>query len=234
MVAMGEIGRRRQRHGLVGRAVRRHACQSHRRHRPYLSDRRNPRRLRRAPHRGADRASGARQRQQSRSRLPKPTASELRVPVDEMPARVAALLDERKQLERELSRGEEEARHGRRRRRRRRRWRCETSVASSSWREPSRASSSRICAALPTRARRSSAPASSLLSASPSDGKAGSSSASPTISSRVSTPSIWCASGAEALGGKGGGGRPDMAQGGGPDGAKADAALAAIEAALGA
>ena len=38
--------------------------------------------------------------------------------------------------------------------------------------------------------------------------------------------------GAEALGGKGGGGRPDMAQAGGPDGAKADAALAAIEAAI--
>jgi alanyl-tRNA synthetase len=39
--------------------------------------------------------------------------------------------------------------------------------------------------------------------------------------------------GAEALGGKGGGGRPEMAQAGGPDGAKTDAALAAIEAALG-
>jgi alanyl-tRNA synthetase len=39
--------------------------------------------------------------------------------------------------------------------------------------------------------------------------------------------------GAEALGGKGGGGRPDLAQAGGPDGSKADAALAAIEAALG-
>ena len=39
--------------------------------------------------------------------------------------------------------------------------------------------------------------------------------------------------GAEALGGKGGGGRPDMAQAGGPDGSKADAALEAIEAALG-
>ena len=34
--------------------------------------------------------------------------------------------------------------------------------------------------------------------------------------------------GAEALGGKGGGGRPDLAQAGGPDGAKAEAALAAI------
>jgi alanyl-tRNA synthetase len=38
----------------------------------------------------------------------------------------------------------------------------------------------------------------------------------------------------EALGGKGGGGRPDMAQAGGPDGAKADVALKAIEAAMGA
>jgi alanyl-tRNA synthetase len=36
--------------------------------------------------------------------------------------------------------------------------------------------------------------------------------------------------GAEALGGKGGGGRPDMAQAGGPDGSRADAALQAIEA----
>ncbi len=35
-----------------------------------------------------------------------------------------------------------------------------------------------------------------------------------------------------ALGGQGGGGRPDMAQGGGPDGAAADAAVAAVRAAL--
>ncbi|OKL45281.1 alanine--tRNA ligase [Pseudovibrio exalbescens] len=38
--------------------------------------------------------------------------------------------------------------------------------------------------------------------------------------------------GSEALGGRGGGGRPDMAQAGGPDGSKADAAIEAIEAAL--
>ena len=38
--------------------------------------------------------------------------------------------------------------------------------------------------------------------------------------------------GVEKLGGKGGGGRPDMAQGGGPDAASADAAIAAIEAAI--
>ena len=35
-----------------------------------------------------------------------------------------------------------------------------------------------------------------------------------------------------ALGGKGGGGRPDMAQAGGPDGAKAEEAIEAVAAAL--
>ncbi len=39
--------------------------------------------------------------------------------------------------------------------------------------------------------------------------------------------------GSEALGGKGGGGRPDLAQAGGPDAAKADAALAAITGRIG-
>ena len=38
--------------------------------------------------------------------------------------------------------------------------------------------------------------------------------------------------GVEALGGKGGGGRPDMAQGGGPDGSKGEDALAAVRAIL--
>jgi len=39
--------------------------------------------------------------------------------------------------------------------------------------------------------------------------------------------------GVEALGGKGGGGRPDMAQGGGPDGAAAAKAIEAVKAAIG-
>ena len=37
---------------------------------------------------------------------------------------------------------------------------------------------------------------------------------------------------AAEVGGKGGGGRPDMAQAGGPDGAKAEAALDAVRKAL--
>ena len=38
--------------------------------------------------------------------------------------------------------------------------------------------------------------------------------------------------GSAALGGKGGGGRPDMAQAGGPDGAQAESSLEAIKAEL--
>ncbi len=49
--------------------------------------------------------------------------------------------------------------------------------------------------------------------------------------SRVSAVDLVRA-GAAAVGGKGGGGRPDMAQAGGPDAGKLDAALSAIEAAL--
>ena len=51
------------------------------------------------------------------------------------------------------------------------------------------------------------------------------------LTARISAVDLVRA-GVEALGGKGGGGRPDMAQGGGPDGAKADEAIAAVKAAL--
>ena len=55
---------------------------------------------------------------------------------------------------------------------------------------------------------------------------------SPTISPSVQRRRL-VKKGAEVLGGKGGGGRPDMAQAGGPDGSKAEDALKAIETALG-
>jgi alanyl-tRNA synthetase len=51
------------------------------------------------------------------------------------------------------------------------------------------------------------------------------------LTSRIDAVSLVRA-GAEKLGGKGGGGRRDMAQAGGPDGAQAEAALRAVEAAL--
>jgi alanyl-tRNA synthetase len=64
------------------------------------------------------------------------------------------------------------------------------------------------------------------------DGKAGLAvGVTDDLTKRISAVDLVRA-GAEALGGKGGGGRPDMAQAGGPDGSKAEAALAAIEARL--
>ena len=64
------------------------------------------------------------------------------------------------------------------------------------------------------------------------DGKAGLAvGVTDDLTKRISAVDLVKA-GAEALGGKGGGGRPDMAQAGGPDGSKAEAALAAIEARL--
>jgi alanyl-tRNA synthetase len=64
------------------------------------------------------------------------------------------------------------------------------------------------------------------------DGKAGLAvGVTDDLTRRVSAVDLVRA-GAEALGGKGGGGRPDMAQAGGPDGSRAQAALAAIEARL--
>jgi alanyl-tRNA synthetase len=52
------------------------------------------------------------------------------------------------------------------------------------------------------------------------------------LTSRISAVDLARAA-AEALGGKGGGGRPDMAQAGGADPSRADAAIAAVEDALG-
>jgi len=65
------------------------------------------------------------------------------------------------------------------------------------------------------------------------DGKAGVVvGVTPDLTSRFSAVDLVKIA-SEALGGKGGGGRPDMAQAGGPDGARADAALQAIENAMG-
>ena len=66
------------------------------------------------------------------------------------------------------------------------------------------------------------------------DGKAAiAAGVSPDLTSTISAIDLVRA-GVAAVGGKGGGGRPDMAQGGGPDGTKAAEAIAAIKAAIGA
>jgi alanyl-tRNA synthetase len=56
---------------------------------------------------------------------------------------------------------------------------------------------------------------------------------SPDLTSRFSAVDLVRAASA-AVGGKGGGGRPDMAQAGGPDGTRAETALAAVRTAIGA
>ncbi len=64
------------------------------------------------------------------------------------------------------------------------------------------------------------------------DGKAGLVVAvTPDLTSRLNAVDLVKA-GAAVLGGKGGGGRPDMAQAGGPEGTKAEDALAAVQSAL--
>ena len=104
VVSMGKQAARagQQRARLVGRTVRRHPCAPHRRYRPDLGDRRKRGRLRRAPHRGADRASCAQARQRHHG-AGEDRGGELRTTVDDMPARIAALMEERKKLERDLS-----------------------------------------------------------------------------------------------------------------------------------
>ncbi|MDH4439346.1 MAG: alanine--tRNA ligase [Rhizobium sp.] len=71
-----------------------------------------------------------------------------------------------------------------------------------------------------------------LLIAVADDGKASAVvSVTPDLSDRLSAVDLVRVASA-ALGGKGGGGRADMAQAGGPDGAQAEAAIAAVEGAL--
>jgi alanyl-tRNA synthetase len=163
--------------------------------------------------------------------LAKATAAELRVPVDEAPARVAALIDERKRLERELADakkrlamggGKAEAADGMRavgdiKLMARTVEGIDLKDLRSLADEGKKAVGSGVVAIVGVTA----------------DGKAGIVvGVTNDLVARFNAVDL-VRKGAEALGGKGGGGRPDMAQAGGPDGSKADAALAAVEAALG-
>jgi alanyl-tRNA synthetase len=165
--------------------------------------------------------------------LAKATASELRVPIDEAPERVASLLDERKRLERELSD-------------------VKKKLAMGGGGKAEGADGMRAVGDIKLMARtvegidlkdlRSLADEGKKAVGSgvvaivgvTEDGKAGIVvGVTNDLVARFNAVDL-VRKGAEALGGKGGGGRPDMAQAGGPDGSKAGAALAAVEAALGA
>ncbi|MDR3469566.1 MAG: alanine--tRNA ligase [Xanthobacteraceae bacterium] len=167
----------------------------------------------------------------------KAAAGELRVTLDDMPARIAALLDERKKLERELSDAKKKLAMG------------GGAAAGASAGEPSGVSRvgdvqlmARKVAGIEMKDLKSLADDGKKQLGSGviaivnvgEDGKAGVVvGVTPDLTARYSAVDLVRVA-SEALGGKGGGGRPDMAQAGGPDGSKADAALQAIAAAIGA
>jgi alanyl-tRNA synthetase len=166
--------------------------------------------------------------------LAKTAASELRTPLEEMPARITALMDERKKLERELSDARKKLAMG-------------GGAAASNG---SGAAGVREVGNVKLMARAVEGIEMKDLKSLADDGKKQLGSGvvaivgvtedgkagvvvgvTADLTSRYNAVELVRVA-SEALGGKGGGGRPDMAQAGGPDGAKADAALAAIEKAM--
>jgi len=167
--------------------------------------------------------------------MAKTAASELRTTVDDMPARIAALMEERKKLERDLSEARKKLAMG-----------GGASVSGShrtedDFREVQGVKlMAKSVSGIEMKDLKSLADAGKKQLGSGvvaiinvgDDGKAGVVvGVTPDLTSRFSAVDLVKVA-SEALGGKGGGGRPDMAQAGGPDGAKANAALSAIEQAM--
>ncbi len=168
--------------------------------------------------------------------LARTAAGELRTTLDEMPARIAALMEERKKLERDLSEARKKLAMG------------AGSGASGSHRTEDDFREiqgiklmAKSVSGIEMKDLKSLADAGKKQLGSGvvaiinvgDDGKAGVVvGVTADLTSRFSAVDLVKIA-SEALGGKGGGGRPDMAQAGGPDGAKADAALQAIEKAMG-
>jgi alanyl-tRNA synthetase len=165
----------------------------------------------------------------------KAAAAELRTTLDDMPARIAALLEERKKLERDLSDARKKLAMG----------------GGSSANGAAAASDVRTVGdvkllaravqgieikdlkSLADQGKKQLGSGVVALIATSEDGKASVVvGVTSDLTSRFSAVDL-VRKASEVLGGKGGGGKPDMAQAGGPDGAKAADALKAIEAAMG-
>jgi alanyl-tRNA synthetase len=176
-------------------------------------------------------ANTARANLNSLARLTKATAADLRVPIEDVQNRVVTLLDERKRLERELSEAKKKLAMG-----------GGSNDAADGIRAIGGANfMPRVVHGIELKDLRSLADEGKKQVGSgvvaivgvSDDGKAGIVvGVTDDLVKRFNAVDL-VRKGAEALGGKGGGGRPDMAQAGGPDASKAEAALAAIEAALG-
>jgi alanyl-tRNA synthetase len=166
--------------------------------------------------------------------IAKTAASELRTTVDDMPARIAALVEERKKLERDLSDARKKlamgggATNG-------------GAAAAGGVREAGGVKLlARAVEGVETKDLKSLVDDGKKQIGSgvvaivgvTEDGKAGIVvGVTSDLTTRFNAVEL-VRKGSEALGGKGGGGRPDMAQAGGPDGANANAALSAIEQAM--
>ena len=174
---------------------------------------------------------GARKSANSMMKTAKLAAAELRAPPEEMPQRLAGLLDERKKLERDLADARKKLAMGG----------GGSGAAADGMRTVgdikllTRSVSGidiKDLKSLVDEGKKQVGSGVVAIVATTEDGKAGIVvGVTPDLVARYSAVDL-VRKGAEALGGKGGGGRADMAQAGGPDGAKADAALAAVEAAL--
>jgi alanyl-tRNA synthetase len=168
--------------------------------------------------------------------LAKTAAAELRTSLEEVPARIASLMEERKRLERDLAEARKKLAMG--------------GGASASSGSEASASGVRAVGNVKLMARSVEGIEMKDLKSLADDGKkqlgsgvvaivgvTGDGKAGVVVgvtsdlTSRFNAVDLARVA-SQVLGGKGGGGRPDMAQAGGPDGAKADAALSAIEKAM--
>ena len=176
-------------------------------------------------------AEGARAHLVAQSRALRDIASLVRAPIEETPARLATLLDERKRLERELADAKRKLAMGG----------GDGGGAADAVRDIagvklfSRAVSgieAKDLKALVDEAKKAIGSGVVAIANASQDGKAGIVvGVTADLTQRFSAVDFVRAA-SEKLGGKGGGGRPDMAQAGGPDATAIDSALAAIEDAL--
>jgi alanyl-tRNA synthetase len=175
----------------------------------------------------------ARKSAEHQTQLAKSAAAELKVPLEDMPARIVSLLDERKKLERELTEAKKKLAMG---------GGGSATSADDGVRQVNGVKliarsitgiSPKELPSLIDEAKKQIGSGVIAIVAVSEEGRAGISvGVTADLTARFNAVDLVKA-GAAVLGGKGGGGRPDMAQAGGPDGSKAAAALKAIEAALG-
>ena len=174
-------------------------------------------------------AQAARANANNLARLAKATASELRVPIEEMPARVAALLDERKRIERELAEAKKKLAMGGGRGSAIGDDGVESVGGVKVMAKALTGVEAKDLRSLADEGKKKLGSGVVILVANDADGKAALVVGVTNDLTSTNNAVQMVQAGVVELGGKGGGGRPDMAQGGGPNGDAGPAALAAIK-----